>query len=511
VGINDRFSLQTYVPLIADPIMSRRPTKRAFPYSEPELDSGLIVGMEVRDESRRRRIARLALLWQERRSIVRWAIAGCAFSIVLAFVLPVRYTSTTRLMPPDQVGGGLAATLATLSKSGSGSGGASDLGMMGSELLGMRTTSDLFIGVLHSRTVEDDLINKFNLRKLYRDRHIEEARKDLRRRMDVEGDRKSGIVTLEVSDRDPQRAAAMARECVEQLNQIVVTLNTSAAHKERVFLEARLGEVQQDLEAAEKDFSKFASENTALDVKEQGKAMLSAAAELEGQLIAAQTQLEGLRQIYTDSNVRVRSLQARIAEYRRQLQKLTGNAEPNDESTTASTEGASGQVEDLYPSIRQLPGLGVPWADLYRRTKVQEVVFETLTKQYEMAKVEEAREIPSIKVLDAADVPEERSFPPRLIVISAGTVFFMILGIVWILACARWQEIDPQDPAKNLAHEVLQSVQNVPWVTQVQSWRNGGVLRGFRNGNHSSSSDRSSNANASNEKSSKENTNGDST
>jgi uncharacterized protein involved in exopolysaccharide biosynthesis len=471
--------------------MSRRPTKRAFPYNEPELDSGVIIGIETRDQSRKRRIARLALLWQERRSILRWALVGCGVSIVLAFVLPVRYTSTTRLMPPDQAGGGLAATLATLSKNGGGS-GAGDLGMMGSELLGMRTTSDLFVGVLQSRTVQDDLINKFNLRKLYRDRHIEEARKDLRRRMDVESERKSGIVTLEISDRDPQRAAAMARECVEQLNQIVVTLNTSAAHKERVFLEARLGQVQQDLEAAEKDFSKFASQNTALDVKEQGKAMLSAAAEIEGQLIAAQTQLEGLRQIYTDNNVRVRTLEARIAEYRRQLQKLTGSAEPPSESSTAQGETNAGQFEDLYPSIRQLPGLGVPWADLYRRTKVQEVVFETLTKQYEMAKVEEAREIPSIKVLDAADVPEERSFPPRLIVISAGTVLFAILGIVWILTYARWQEIDPQDPAKNLAHEVLQSVQDAPWLAQAQSWRNGGILRHFRGGNHSAPDEQAS-------------------
>jgi uncharacterized protein involved in exopolysaccharide biosynthesis len=467
--------------------MSRRPTKRAFPYTEPELDSGLIVGMQVRDQSRRRTIARLALLWQERRSVLRWAMGGCVFSLVLAFVLPIRYTSTTRLMPPDQVGGGLAATLATLSKGGGSGSGASDLGMMGSELLGMRTTSDLFVGVLRSRTVADDLINKFNLRKIYRDRHIEEARKDLRRRMDIESERKSGIVTLEVSDRDPQRAAAMARECVEQLNEIVVTLNTSAAHKERVFLEARLGQVQQDLEAAEKDFSKFASQNTALDVKEQGKAMLSAAAELEGQLIAAQTQLEGLRQIYTDNNVRVRSIEARIAEYRRQLKNMTGSAEPNDSS--ASTEGSTGQVEDLYPSIRQLPGLGVPWADLYRRTKVQEVVFEALTKQYEMAKVEEAREIPSIKVLDVADVPEERSFPPRLIVISAGTILFAILGVVWVLAHARWQEIDPQDPAKSLAHEVVQSVQNAPWIVHAQSWRDGGLLRRFRRENHESNSE----------------------
>src|SRR5260370_30992107 len=116
----------------------------------------------------------------------------------------------------------------------------------------------------------------------------------------------------------------MGREYVEALNRIVITLNTSSAHKERVFLETRLSEVQQGLEDAEKDFSQFASKNTAIDVKEQGKAMMGAAAELEGQLIAAQTELEGLRQIYTDSNVRVRSLQPQIADLRPQLQKMGG-------------------------------------------------------------------------------------------------------------------------------------------------------------------------------------------
>ena len=111
--------------------------------------------------------------------------------------------------------------------------------------------------------------------------------------------------------------------------------------------------------------------------------MMGAAAELEGQLIAAQTELEGLRQIYTPNNVRVRSVQARIDEYRRQLQKLGGKT-PDSTGGPASQNGEPAeQDQNLYPSIRQLPILGVTWADLYRRTKVQEAVFETLTKQYE--------------------------------------------------------------------------------------------------------------------------------
>ena len=448
--------------------MARRSTKRDFAYREPDLDPELIVGLEVPERAPRRMVARLSLLWQERLFLFRCAAIAFVSCAILVFLIPVRYTSTTQLMPPDQVGQGLATTLAALTK-----GGSSELGTIGSELLGLRTSSDLFIGVLHSRTVQDDLINKFDLRKLYGVKKIEVARKQLTNRTDVTSDRKSGIITVKVMDRDPQRAAAMAREYVNELNQIVVTLNTSAAHKEREFLETRLGQVQQDLEAAEKDFSKFASQNTALDVKEQGKALIGAAAELEGQLIAAQTQLEGLRQIYTNENVRVRSLEARIAEYRRQLKKLNGNEETSADSSNA--QGAqSDQSQDLYPTIRRLPILGVTWADLYRRSKVEEVVFETLTKQYEIAKVEEARETPSVKVLDAADVPEQKSFPPRTLFVLLGTFLVLAAASGWVLGRERWREVDPSDPGKVLAMDILQTIQRRPWVSR--------ALTLFRNG-----------------------------
>jgi uncharacterized protein involved in exopolysaccharide biosynthesis len=448
---------------------TRDVTKRKSHYRDSELEPELVIDAEVESHASGRTVARLTLLWRERRLLFRCAAIGLGVSILFVFLIPVRYTSTTQLMPPDQVGASLATALSAFTKGGSGS---SDLGTIGTELLGLRTSSDLFIGVLHSRTVEDDLINKFKLQKQYHDRYLEDARKDLTRRTDISSDRKSGIVTIKVTDPNPQQAAAMAQEYVDQLNQIVVNLNTSSAHKERVFLENRLEQVQQDLEDAEKQFSQFASKNTALDVKEQGRAMISAVAELEGQLISAQTQLEGLRQIYTDDNVRVRTLQARIGEYRRQLQKLNGNASVSSDGATAQ-EGS--QSDQLYPTIRQLPILGVPWADLYRRTRVQEVVFETLTKQYEIAKVEEAREVPSVKVLDIADIPRQKSFPPRILLIILATALVFAGGCAWIIGRERWRQVDANDPGKVLALDVLKTIRATPWVS--------GMLRITRNGN----------------------------
>ncbi len=418
---------------------TREITKRPH-YTEPELEPELI---EVPAPDDGIQIDRMRVLWDRRALLWRWAMIGLVASTVIAFLIPARYTATSRLMPPDKATQGIASVVSALGKGG-------DLTSLGGELLGVKTSGDLFIGVLKSDTVENALVNKFDLRKVYREKRWQDARKVLEDRTDLSTDRKSGIITIKVTDRSPQRAAEMGREYVEQLNRVVISLDTSAAHRERVFLEDRLKQVQQDLEASEKDFSQFASKNAAIDVKEQGRAMIGATGELEGQLIAAETELEGLRQIYTNNNVRVRSLEARIAESKRQLQKMGGQSGPASQANSSS-----GENQDLVPSIRQLPILGVTWSDLYRRTKVEEAIFETLTKQYEMARVEEAREVPTIKVLDVATVPEKKSFPPRLVLIIGGTILAILCTGAYAIWAARWEKVDANDSRKVLFNEIL--------------------------------------------------------
>jgi len=353
-------------------------------------------------------------------------------------------------MPPENhSASGLATAVAAMSGSASGPGGLTGLGGLASDLLGLKSTSDIFVGILSSRTVQDKLIQKFDLKKIYGERRMEDARKKLAEHTTMSIDRKSQIITFTVTDHDPKRAAAMGQAYVEELNRLVAELSTSSARRERIFLEQRLQAVSKDLENAEKEFSQYSSKNTAIDIKEQGKAMVEAAAVLQGHLIAAESELEGLRQIYTDNNVRVRAVRARIAELKLQLEKIGGK----DEEKSGASEQQ--QTDSLYPSIRKLPLLGVQYADLYRRTKVQEVVFETLTKEYELAKVQEVKEIPTVKVLDAPDIPDKRSFPPRLLIMFLGTVFAIAMASVWIFGKATWDRTDENDPGKALTKEVL--------------------------------------------------------
>jgi capsule polysaccharide export protein KpsE/RkpR len=186
------------------------------------------------------------------------------------------------------------------------------------------------------------------------------------------------------------------------------------------------------------------------DPEDQGKAMLDSAAVLEGQLIAAKSELGGLQEIYTAQNVRVRSLQAHISELEKQLNTFGGK------SYTGST---TLDPSSLYPSVRQLPVLGREYAQLYRRAKVDETVFTFLTESYELAKVQEAKDTPSAKVLDAPRLPEKPDWPPRALFALSGALLGFLAMVSWILGVQYWSGLDPNEPYKAfLDHEVLPSL-----------------------------------------------------
>jgi capsule polysaccharide export protein KpsE/RkpR len=373
-------------------------------------------------------------LWRERRFIAKTTLAGLLLAAVVSLLIPSEYESTIRIMPPEKQGfGGLASMLAAATEDKAGS----VVGGLVSNAVGLKSSGALFMGVLRSNSVEDTLIDQFDLRKVYRVRYMKDARDRLSQNTDINEDRKSGIIAITVTDRSPQRAQQVATAYISTLNRLTAQLDTSAAHQERVFTEERLKSIKQDLDAASQDLSEFSSKNLTLDVKEQGKAMVEGAAALQGQLIAAQSQLSGLEQIYAPNNVRVRALQARIASLRRTLSELQGN------QALPANEAESG---DFGISIAQLPSLGVTYYDLYRRVKIEEAVFEILTKQNELAKIEEAKELPTIKILDEANVPETRTSPKRRPITLFGGIVALIMAIGYIMLTARLNTISPSHP-----------------------------------------------------------------
>jgi capsule polysaccharide export protein KpsE/RkpR len=399
-----------------------------------------------------RHIVWLRLLWSQRHFLARVTIWGFVLAVLIALILPSRYQSSVKIMPPDDQSSGMAMLAAFAGKGGSGSLGSlgGSLGGMAGDLLGMKSSGALFTEMLQSRTVEDDLIRKFDLRKVYRDRYWDDARKDLTKRTEITEDKKSGVITLAVTDGNRDRAQQIARGYVDGLDQLVAQVSTSAARRQRIFIEQRLEVVKQNLDRASQEFSEYASKNGTLDVPSQAKAMVESEAQIEGELIAAQSELQGLEQLYTGSNIRVRTLRARVAELKHQVENMSGNK--------ADLTSDSSDIAGDFPSIRKLPLLGVRWATLYRETKIQETVYELLTQQYELAKIQEAKEIPTVKVLDPANVPERKSFPPRSVIVIFGTFLSLISGSLLVIGSAAWQ--DNHSSEKRLALEIWSQVKS---------------------------------------------------
>jgi uncharacterized protein involved in exopolysaccharide biosynthesis len=411
------------------------------------------------EETRERQAKLFRLLWDSRRDLIRAAAIGLVASTLIAFLIPKSYTSTTQLMPPETQSASGMAMMAALAAKGGGA-----LTGMAGDLIGIRSTGALFVGVLRSQTAQDRLIQEFGLQKVYQKKLVTDARTRLDENTSITEDHKSGLISISVTDHDPKRASALANGYVDQLNSLVVELSTSSAHRERVFLEERLKVAKRDLDDAGNQLAQFSSKNNTLDMQTEGKAMLDAAGTLAGQMIVAQSELEGLRQIYTDNNPRVRSLNARVGELRKQLDKLGGTPGDTAKAANSSPEVSNGMP---YPTIRSLPLLGAKYADYYRRAKIQETIFELLTGQYELAKVEEAKETPSVKVLDPAQVPEKKSFPPRLLIMFFGTFLGFTMSMVWVLGEERWHAADPADPRKILAKEVVATLKaRAQWLSR---------------------------------------------
>jgi uncharacterized protein involved in exopolysaccharide biosynthesis len=348
-------------------------------------------------------------------------------------------------------------TGALLSKAAGGAGGAGAGlgGLDAAGLLGLKTPGAFYVEILHSRTVEDYLINKFDLRTHYRKKYYRDTRKQLARNTEVQEDKKSGVITLTVTDTDKNLAATMVQAYVDEMNRVAAGLNTSAAHREREFLEQRLKTAKQDLDNAVMRMSQFSSKHTMMDVQQQGKAMMEGAAKLQGELIASESELKGLQQIYSDDNVRVKSVRARVGELQAQLKKMVGDY------TEPSAAAAESQVAGTYPSIRTLPALGYSYAELYRQAKIQESVFDFLTHQYEMARIQEAKELPVVRVMDEGDIPEKKASPNRSLIIALSVLSALVLGCLWVIEKERWNLLPVDDSKRMLAGEVEGELKSV--------------------------------------------------
>jgi capsule polysaccharide export protein KpsE/RkpR len=431
---------QTTVPIYAPSIHPELEKRYTPPTPEPEDRKG----------------EKLWVLWRSRRFL--WGVTWKTLiaSIVLAFLVPSHYKSAVRFVPGENSSStGSSSMMGLMSKAlGGDNSNMGSFGLDAASLLGAKTPGAFYVEVLKSRSVQDRLVNRFDLRARYSKSTYFEARKKLAKFTEIEEDKKSGVITLTITDYEPEMAAQMANAYVDELNRLAVDLNTSSAHRERQFLEQRLDTAKQDLARASAALSQFTTRNSMVDPQNEGRAVMDAAARMQGELIASATELKGLQQIYSDDNVRVRTLKARMAELQSQLRNLVGQ---NNDQAVQESLGWSAP----YPSMHTLPGLGSRYADLYREAKIQEAVYAFVTQQFEMARIQEAKELPIVRVMDAGVKSEKRSSPIRSLIVAGSVFGAFLLACMWVLGKYRWQQIPADDSYRLLAADVAAEFRSV--------------------------------------------------
>jgi tyrosine-protein kinase Etk/Wzc len=354
-------------------------------------------------------------------------------AIIVFFIITPMYVAETRILPPQT--GSSSIALSMLSQT-AGVAGAQSL----TESLGLKSPSDLYIGMLKSRTVADKIIDRFNLMKLYDADYREDARKQLLEDViNAETDSDSSIITIDVEDKDPKRAADMANAFVEELKNLTKGLAVTEASQRRLFFEDQLKDTKMALVKAEEEMQGFQEKTGALQVDAQTKAIIDGIAMLRAQIAAKEVQLRVMRTYATAQNPDLQRAEDELKGLKAELGKL---------------EATGGSGHDPIIPTGRMPEVGTEYARKLRDLKFYEDLYELLTKQYEAAKLDEARDAAVIQVIDKAIPPEKIAKPERILIILIATIAGFFLSI-FAAFFAEYKEKASANPENKERFETL--------------------------------------------------------
>ncbi|OPY72796.1 MAG: Tyrosine-protein kinase wzc [Syntrophorhabdus sp. PtaU1.Bin058] len=331
----------------------------------------------------------LIVLAKHKKLIIYTTLVLMVITAIYSLILSPVYKAETKILPPQQSSSGMASQL--LSQLGGAAGFVSGV-------MPFRTPSDLYVGLIKSNTVLDRMIDRFSLMSLYKIKFREVARQSLSNRLKVTDEKKSGIITIGVEDKNPKRAADMANAFVEELRRLTRGLAVSEASQRRLFFEEQLEDVKKGLAKSEEAMRGFQEKTGVLKIEEQAKAVIEGMAHLRAQIAAKEVELRVMRTYSTENNPDVKKTEAAINGMRAELAKL---------------EKRKGDGYDPLMPTGRMPEVGTEYVRRLRDLKFNETLYELLLKQYEAAKLDEAKDATIIQVIDKAEPPEQRIKPKR--------------------------------------------------------------------------------------------------
>jgi uncharacterized protein involved in exopolysaccharide biosynthesis len=351
----------------------------------------------------------LLIVLAERKRIILGVTAAFAIgAIFVSLALPSRYTATVTLLPPQQsssMGAALASQLGSMGGVAALAGGS----------LGLKNPNEMFAAMFKSRTVEDAMVQHFGLMQEYHAKFSSDARKAFEGHAAVDGSAKDGLIRISVQDRDPRRAADLANGYVDQFRLQSQHLAITEASQRRLFFEQQLEQAKDNLANAEEAMKQTEQKTGVIQLSSQAGALIQSAASLRAQVAAKEVQIQGMRTYATGENAQVVQAERELNGMRAQLASLGG-----------SEDSASGGL--IVPK-GQIPEAGLEYVRKQRDVKYNETIFDILARQFEVAKLDEAKQGALIQIVDPAVPPDRKSFPKRGIIVVGATAVGFFIGL----------------------------------------------------------------------------------
>ena len=355
----------------------------------------------------------LVVIGSRKKFLAVSTLAIGTLALIVTLLIPKRYTATTTVLPPQQGSSSLsAALLSQVSNLGA-------LGSLAGGTLGLKNPADMTIALLKSRTVEDAMVQRFDLMKLYKEKRMSDTRKDFEGHCSIESNSKDGLIRIAIDDRDPRRAAEMANAYVDEYRKFSAHLAITEAGQRRLFFEQQLVEAKNNLAGAEEALKASQQKSGMIQLDSQAKALIESVAALRAQIAAKEVQIRSLSLSETPSNPDILMAREQLGALQAQLRQLGGSQ--------------AGEDSDLIVPRGKIPEAGMDYIRKLRDVKYNELIFELLAKQFELAKLDEAREGAIIQVVDPAVTPDRKSFPHMTIIVPVVTFVWILFAVFGIL------------------------------------------------------------------------------
>jgi tyrosine-protein kinase Etk/Wzc len=363
-----------------------------------------------RGRSRLNFLDSLSLIAANKKFILGVSLAASVLAAGGSMLLPNIYTATAQILPPQTQ----SPTSALLGQLGALSGAVG-------QSLGVKNPNDTYVAMLNSRSVADNLIGRFQLMKVYDRKFQSDTRKELAKATSIYSG-KDGIISVQVDDEEPKRAAALANGYIEELQKLTQTLAVTEASQRRLFFEKQLANAKRSLADAEVALKTVQEKTGLIQLTGQTEGIIRSAAEIKAQIATKEVMLGSMRTFATASNPEYIQIQQELVGLRAQLKKVE--------------QGLNAGGGDISVPTSKVPEVGLDYVRKVRDVKYYETIFELLAKQFELAKIDEAKQSSLIQVLDTAIEPDRKTRPARGLIVIITAVATMILAIAFVFARA---------------------------------------------------------------------------